>query len=314
MSAQGVLWAAFGVIVLGMLAADLGVLTRRPHAPSMREAAGRSALWVLASLLFGAGVWTLRGHQAGLAFLTGYLLEKSLSVDNMFVFLVLFTSFAVPRRLQPTVLTWGILGALVMRAVFIAAGAALLRMFAWVVYVFGGVIFWTGIRMLAARRAPTGAAALPPFVGALVRRAPPAADGGKDTFTRRRGGALVASPLLWALIAVETADLVFAIDSIPAVFAITTDPFIVYTSNIFAVLGLRAMYFLLAGAMDLVRRLHIGLALVLLFVGVKMLIRGVYDIPVAASLGLIAVILSITVAWSLLARDAQGEADATPRP
>jgi TerC family integral membrane protein len=307
MTAQGVLWVAFHVIVLGMLALDLGVLARRTHALSWGEAGGLSALWVLLSLLFGAGVWTLRGHQAGLAFLTGYLLEKSLSVDNMFVFLVIFQSFEVPRRLQPKVLKWGILGALVMRAVFIAAGAVLLHAFAWVVYVFGGVIIWTGIRMLAARRTKTAAAGLPPFVETLRRRIPPSKDYGKETFTMRRGGALVATPLLWALIAVEAADLVFAIDSIPAVFAITTDPFIVYTSNIFAILGLRAMYFLLAGAVDLFRHLHTGLALVLLFVGVKMLVSGVYDIPIGVSLGLIAAILLAAVAGSLLAGDARGK-------
>jgi tellurite resistance protein TerC len=272
-----------------------------------------SGLWVLLSLLFGAGVWSLRGHQAGLAFLAGYLLEKSLSVDNMFVFLVIFQSFEVPRRLQPRVLTWGILGALVMRAVFIATGAVLLRMFAWVVYVFGGLILWTGIRLLVARRSQTATPGLPPFLAILRHRIPSAHSGGKETFITRQGGVLVATPLLWALIAVEAADLVFAIDSIPAVFAITTDPFIVYTSNIFAVLGLRAMYYLLAGAMDLFRHLHTGLAVVLIFVGVKMLLSNVYDVPISLSLGLITAILAASVVASLIARDARGRTGAASR-
>lgn len=310
MSTQGVLWIAFHVIILGALAVDLGVLARKAHAPSTREAGILSALWVLLSLLFGAGVWFLRGHQAGLAFLTGYLLEKSLSVDNMFVFLVIFQSFAIPLRLQPKVLKWGVLGALIMRAVFIAMGAVLLHMFAWIVYVFGGVILWTGIRLLVTPRTRTTTPSLPPFLEILRRYIPTGKSDGKGTFITRRGAVLVATPLLWALIAVEAADLVFAVDSIPAVFAITTDPFIVYTSNIFAVLGLRAMYFLLTGAMALFRHLHTGLAVVMIFVGVKMLGSGVYDIPIGLSLGLIAVILAASVIASLITPEVRSETGA----
>lgn len=313
MSAQGVLWVAFHVIVLGVLAFDLGVIARKTHTPSAREAGGLSALWVLLSFLFGAAVWSWRGHEAGLAFLTGYLLEKLLSVDNMFVFLAIFTTFGVPSHLQPRVLKWGILGALVMRAICIATGAALLQRFGWVVYIFGGLILWTGIRMLRARRQKTADLGLPRFFYVLRRRIPTVERDGEETFTSRRGRMLVATPLLWALIAVEMADLVFAIDSIPAVFAITTDPFIVYTSNIFAVLGLRAMYFLLAGAVDRLRHLHFGLGIVLMFVGLKMLASGVYDVPVAVSLALIAAILSAAVVGSLFAHDARAEAGVSNR-
>jgi len=285
MNAQGALWIAFHVIVLGVLAFDLGVLARKTHAPSVREAGCLSALWVLLSLVFGVGVWSWRGHEAGLAFLTGYLLEKLLSVDNMFVFLAIFNAFSVPRTLQPKVLKWGILSALVLRAVCILTGAVLLHRFAWVVYIFGGVILWTGFRMLRARRPNTAALELPPLIDGLRRRVP-AAQGS----------------FLWVLIAVEVADLIFAIDSIPAVFAVTTDPFIVYTSNVFAVLGLRAMYFLLVGAMDRFRRLHIGLALVLMFVGFKMLASGVYDVPIGVSLALIAAILGAAIVGSFVSQ------------
>ncbi len=313
MSAQGVLWVAFHVIVLGVLAFDLGVLARKTHTPSAREAGGLSTLWVLLSLLFGAAVWSWRGHEAGLAFLTGYLLEKVLSIDNMFVFLAIFNAFDVPSHLQPKVLKWGILGALVMRAICIATGAVLLQMFGWIVYIFGALILWTGIRMLRARRPEAAALGLPRFFDALRRRIPTGESDGEETFTSRRGRMRVATPLLWALIAVEMADLVFAIDSIPAVFAITTDPFIVYTSNIFAVLGLRAMYFLLAGAVDRFRHLHIGLAIVLVYVGLKMLASGVYNVPIGVSLALIAAILSAAVAGSLFAHDARAEAGVSNR-
>lgn len=307
MSAQGVLWVAFAVMILGVLALDLGLLARRTQTLSVREAGALSALWVLLSLLFGAGVWSLRGLQDGLAFFTAYLLEKSLSVDNMFVFLMIFESFVIPPRLQPKVLTWGILGALVLRAAFIAAGAALLHAFSWILYVFGGVIIWTGIRMLVARHATAAAPALPPFLGILLGRIPAAERLETDRFLVRRGGALVATRLLGALIAVEIADLIFALDSIPAVFAITTDPFVVYTSNVFAILGLRAMYVLLAGTMDRFRYLRTGLALILMFVGVKMLAGGVYDVPIGASLGVIAAILAASVAASHVSQTRLGE-------
>lgn len=302
MSVQGVLWVAFCVIILGVLALDLGMLTRRTQTLSVREAGALSALWVLLALQFGAGVWSLRGPQDGLAFFTAYVLEKSLSLDNMFVFLVIFTSFGIPHRLQPKVLMWGILGALVSRATFIAAGAALLHAFSWVSYAFGGVIIWTGIRMLGARRTEAAAPALPPLLGLLRARTLQARSRERETFFARADGARVATPLLWALIAVEMADVIFAIDSIPAVFAITTDPFVVYTSNIFAVLGLRALYVLLARAMDHFRHLHSGLALILLFVGVKMVATGVYEVPIGASLGVIVGILVAVIGASLVSQ------------
>ncbi len=300
MSAQAALWVVFHLVVAGLIALDLGVLTRTPHVLSTREAGLRSLAWVLLALLFNAGVWWARGPHDGLAFFTGYLLEEALSVDNIFVFLLIFRHFAVPPRLQPKVLNWGILGAVVMRAAFIATGVTLLHTIHWIVYVFGGLIMWAGFRML---RAPESAPAAERLAAmrALGARIAPEAEAA-DALVLRRGGRLYATRLLLVLVVIEITDLVFAIDSIPAILAVTTDPFLAYTSNVFAILGLRSLYFLLAGVMHLFRYLKTGLAIVLMLVGLKMLLSGIVAIPVGAMLGLVGSILGLSVAASLFYR------------
>ena len=293
------LWIGFTVFVLAMLALDLGVFHRKAHEVSMKEALIWSLVWIGLSLLFNLGVYFRFGPERALEFLTGYLIEKALSVDNLFVFLVIFTYFCVPPVLRHTVLFWGILGALIMRAVFIVAGAALLQQFHWVIFIFGGFLVWTGYKLLRESEAEVHPERNPAFklFGRVVRsvneyRGP--------RFLVRENGLLYATPLLMVLIVVETTDIVFAVDSIPAVFAVTTDPFIVYTSNIFAILGLRALFFLLAGMMDRFYYLKVGLGLVLIFVGFKMLIVDIYKLPIAVSLLVVALLLAGSVVVSLL--------------
>jgi len=294
------LWVAFTAFVLAMLALDLGVFHRRAHEVRLKEAATWSAVWVGLAVAFNVAVWTWFGPTKGLEFLTGYVIEKALSVDNVFVFLVIFSYFSVPKAYQHRVLFWGIVGALVMRAVFILAGAALLERFHWVMYVFGAILILTGIKMLVQRNAELHPERNPVFL--LFRRfVPSVPEYNGQSFSVVRDGKRYATPLLAVLVAVEATDLVFAVDSIPAVFAVTKDPFIVYTSNIFAILGLRAMYFLLAGVMDKFRYLKVGLATVLVFVGIKMTVADLYKIPVGVSLGVVAMILVIAVVASLLA-------------
>jgi tellurite resistance protein TerC len=279
---------------------DLGVFHRQAHAVSIKEAGAWSAVWVALALVFNAGVYAWFGPERALEFTTGYLLEKALAVDNIFVFVILFTAFAIPTIHQHRVLFWGVLGALVMRAGFILAGGALLQRFHWALYVFGAVLALTGIKLLLQRQQE-----LHPERNPLVRafqKVFPVThelDGGR--FTVVRGGRRHATPLLITLVAVEVTDLVFAVDSIPAIFAVTTDPFIVFTSNIFAILGLRSLYFLLAGVITRFVYLKVGLALVLVFVGAKMLLADLYKIPIAASLGVIATILAVSVVASLRA-------------
>jgi tellurite resistance protein TerC len=293
------LWAGFTLFVLCLLALDLGVFHRKAHAVRLREAATWSVVWVLLALAFNWGVFHWFGPQRGLEFLTGYLIEKALAVDNIFVFLVLFGAFSVPPVYQHRVLFWGILGALVLRAGFIVLGAALIARFHWVLYVFGVVLVLTAIKLLWQREAAPHPERNPLF--RLFRRlVPSVAEYHGQRFTVVKDGRRYATPLLLVLVAVETTDLVFAVDSIPAVFAVTQDPFIVYTSNIFAILGLRAMYFLLAGVIERFVYLKVGLAVVLAFVGTKMLIADLYKIPIAVSLAAIAGILGASVALSLL--------------
>ncbi len=292
------LWVGFNVFVLVMLALDLGVFHRKAHVVSVREASIWSAVWIGLALLFNLGIWHFFGPQKGVEFLTGYLIEKSLSVDNIFVFALIFGYFAVPQEYQHRVLFWGILGALVMRAIFIAAGAALLASFHWIIYVFGAFLIVTGIKMVL-----TPAKGLEPEknpVVRLVRRLFPVSDRyhGQRFFVRDRG-ILTATPLFVVLALVETTDLIFAVDSIPAIFAVTSDPFIVYTSNVFAILGLRSLYFLLAGVMSKFEYLKHGLAAILVFVGTKMAIIDLYKIPSTVSLGVVAAILAIAVVASL---------------
>ena len=292
------LWAGFNLFILAMLALDLGVFHRKSHEVSIREATIWSLVWVTLALVFNAGLWFFRGSEPAIQFFTGYLIEKSLSVDNIFVFALLFSYFAVPPVYQHRVLFWGILGALVMRAAFILAGAALLAKFHWIIYIFGGFLILTGIKMAIFRNAEMDPGKNP--VLRLVRRLIPVTHEYRDDhFFVREKGMWMATPLFLVLVLVETTDLIFAVDSIPAIFAVTNDPFIVYTSNVFAILGLRSLYFVLAGVMQKFSYLKLGLAGVLVFVGVKMTLVDVYKIPSAVSLGVIATILAISIIASL---------------
>ncbi|MCE9596300.1 MAG: TerC family protein [Planctomycetes bacterium] len=294
------LWGGFLVFVLAMLALDLGVFHRKAHAVSLREAAIWSGIWIGFAALFAAGIHAWFGPERALEFTTGYVIEKALSVDNIFVFVVIFSYFAIPNALQHRVLFWGILGALIMRAIFIVVGGAFLAKFHWAIYVFGAILVLTGIKLLLQRNAHYDPAGNP--VVKLFKRFFPVSDGfdGQKFFTRQ-GARLVATPLVLALLVVEATDVVFAVDSIPAIFAITKDPFIVFTSNIFAILGLRSLYFLLAGVIDKFRYLKLGLAFVLVFVGAKMLGAEMYKVPVVVSLGVIGGILGLSVLASLVA-------------
>jgi tellurite resistance protein TerC len=293
-------WVGFNLFVLAMLALDLGVFHRRAHVVTMREAATWSVVWVALALAFNAGLYLLAGPRPALEFLTGYLIEKSLSVDNIFVFVLLFTYFAVPAQYQHRVLFWGILGALAMRGVFIAAGAYVLEQFHWAIYLFGAILIVTGVKM--ARR---GGAAVDPERNPVTRWArralplTPRYDG--QRFWTRENGRLVATPLFLVLLLVEFTDLVFAIDSIPAIFAVTREPFLVYTSNVFAILGLRSLYFLLAGVVHRFVYLKYALAAILVFVGGKMTLVDVVKIPVTVSLGVIALALVIAILASIRA-------------
>jgi tellurite resistance protein TerC len=293
------LWALFALFVVSMLALDLGVFHRRAHQVGIREAAAWSAFWVALAVIFNLGIWHYFGSRKALEFLTGYLIEESLSVDNLFVFLVIFSYFAVPSAYQHRVLFWGILGALVMRATLIATGAALVQRFHWMLYVFGAILVVTAIRLLL-----SGQEHLQPEKNPVVRtfrRLFPVTPGyeGSRMFVRR-GGRAWATPLFIVLLVVETTDLVFALDSIPAIFAVTTDPFIIYTSNVFAILGLRSLYFLLAGAMAYFRFLRFGLAGVLAFIGAKLLAADIVEIPIGVSLAVVGALLAASVAASLL--------------
>ena len=292
------LWAGFNLFVLGMLAVDLGIFHRQAHAVSMREAGIWSAVWIALALAFNLGVWKFLGPQPGVEFLTGYLIEKSLSIDNIFVIALLFAYFKVPGEYQHRVLFWGILGALVMRAAFILAGAALLERFHWIIYLFGGFLVLTGIKMAFAPEHGVEPERNP--VVRLVRRLMPVtAEFRGASFFVRAGGRRAATPLFLVLVMVEFTDLVFAVDSIPAIFAVTRDPFLVYTSNVFAILGLRSLYFLLAGVMHKFEYLKLGLAAILVFVGAKMALVDWVKVPTVLSLGVIAAILALAVAASL---------------
>ena len=295
------MWASFAVIVTAMLALDLGVLNRKAHVPSLREAALVSAFYVALAFGFNGWVWFELGGQAGVDFMTGYLLEKALSVDNLFVFLVLFRSLGVAPEHQHRVLFWGILGALLTRGVFIWLGAALVSRFDWIFYVFGAVLVFTGIKLMVAAEVEPH-----PERNAIVRlftRLLPITAGYRGAaFVVLENGRRHGTPLLVALVAAEATDIVFAVDSIPAIFGITSDPFIVYTSNIFAILGLRALYFLLAGIMERFHYLKTGLALVLLYIGGKMLVGEAFGVhvPTAWSLLVLLVLVGGSVVLSLL--------------
>ena len=293
------LWVGFLAFVGMMLALDLGVFHRKAHAVSLREAAVWSSVWIALAGVFALGVFHFYGAQRGLEFTTGYLIEKALSVDNVFVMVIIFGAFGVPAHQQHRVLFWGILGALLMRAVFILAGTALIARFHWTIYVFGLFLVLTGVRMLLAR----GEEGHPEnnVLVRLARKVLPVAPG-QDTehFFTRIDGRRMVTPLFLALLAVEFTDLIFAVDSIPAVLAVSRDPFIVFTSNIFAILGLRSLYFLLAGVVQKFRYLKVGLALVLVFVGVKMTIVDIFKIPVGVSLAVVALLIAGAILSSLL--------------
>ena len=304
-------WAGFIVFVLAMLALDLGVFNRKSHAITMREAGTWTAVWIGLALAFNGAIYFWQGKTAALEFLTGYLIEKALSVDNLFVFALIFAMFAVPGKFQHRVLFWGVLGALLMRGLFIGAGAALLERFHWAIYVMGAFLIFTGIKLALQKET-----AIHPERNPLVRffsKIMPVTNSYHDEkFFVRLGGALAATPLFLVLLVVESTDVVFAVDSIPAIFAVTQDPFLVYTSNVFAILGLRSLYFLLAGALDKFYYLKPALAVILSFVGMKMLISGVYKIPVALSLGVIAGLLAVAVIASLIRARRLGEEDGLP--
>ncbi len=296
----GWLWPSFIVGVILLLLLDLVVLHRDAHSISMREAWITSAAWISLGLAFGAVVWIVLGSDAGLQYLTGYLIEKSLSVDNVFVWAVIFSFFGVPARYQHRVLFWGIFGALVLRAIFIFAGVALLERLDWLLFVFGGLLLYTAWRIWSHGGEEIHPERNPAL--RLVRRFVPVTSDfdGQKIFTRE-GGRLVATPLFVALVMVEATDLVFAIDSVPAILAVSRDPFVVFSSNAMAILGLRALYFLLAGAQHRLVYLNEGLGVILAYVGVKMIISEWYHIPALFSLGVISVILTITVVLSLRA-------------
>ena len=291
-------WLAFNAFVLVMLALDLGVFHRKAHEVSFREAATWSVVWVTLALAFNAAIWWFWGADRGLQFLTGYLIEKSLSVDNIFVFVMLFTFFGVPTQYQHRVLFWGILGALVMRGGFIAAGAYMLQQFHWVIYLFGGILVLTGIKM--ARRVEAYDPTKNPVLKLARRVLPLTPRYHGQRFWVKDAGRWVATPLFLVLLLVEVTDLVFAIDSIPAIFAVTQEPFLVYTANVFAILGLRSMYFLLAGVVHRFVYLKYGLAAVLVFVGAKMILVDVYKLPVTVSLAVVGILIGASIAASLL--------------
>jgi tellurite resistance protein TerC len=292
-------WIAFNLFVLAMLAVDLGVFQRRAHEIRFREALTWVVVWVSLALLFNFGIFSLQGHEAGMQFLAGYLVELSLSVDNLFVFLLLFTYFQVPKRFQHKILFWGILGAILMRSVFIVSGIALIQRFDWLLYIFGALLVFTGIKLFTEKEKKIEPEKNP--VLRLVRKILPMTDDDeKGSLLVRRGGKILGTPLFVVLVAVETMDVVFALDSIPAIFGITQNPFIVYTSNLFAILGLRSMFFLLSGVMEMFHHLNIGLSAILVFIGLKMLVAKFIHIPVWASLGFILVALTLSVAASIL--------------
>ena len=293
------LWAGFNLFILAMLALDLGVFHRKSHEVSLKEAVTWSAVWVTLALLFNNGLYFFRGPDPAIEFFTGYLIEKSLSVDNIFVIALIFSYFAVPAVYQHRVLFWGILGALVMRAVFILVGSALLAAFHWILYVFGAFLLFTGVKMALMRDTEIHPEQNPVIL--LVRRlVPVTASYQEGHFFVRQAGRWAATPLFLVLAVVETTDLVFAVDSIPAIFAVTQDPFIVYTSNVFAILGLRSLYFLLAGVMGKFRYLKLGLSAVLVFVGIKMMLVDLYKIPSPVSLAVIAALLAVAIVASLV--------------
>jgi len=297
-------WIGFNVVVLAILALDLGVLHKRSEKVTLKEAATWSAIWVALSLCFAFAVYRTMGEESGLEFLTGYLIEYALSVDNIFVFVLIFSYFSVPEKYQHRVLFWGIIGALVLRGVMIVAGSALVTRFAWTLYLFGAFLVVTGIRMALQKDETAYNPERDPVLRLARRLLPVTSDYRGDSFFVRELDStgklrIAATPLFIVLLIVDTTDIVFATDSIPAIFAVTRDPFIVYTSNICAVLGLRALYFLLASVVDKFVYLKLGLSVVLIFIGAKMLLEPVVHIPIVGSLGVVGAVLAASILASL---------------
>jgi tellurite resistance protein TerC len=309
------MWAAFVAFILAMLALDLFVLHRDAHEVAFKEAAIWSGVWISLGLAFGALIWAWQGPQLAGQYYAGYLIEKSLSVDNVFVFALVFSYFAVPKQYQHRVLFWGVLGALVFRAIFIAAGAALLHEFHWMIYVFGAFLVFTGIKMWRSRdvHMDPGKNPVLRMMRQVVRITP---DYVGQKMLLRDAGRWIATPLLAVLVVIETSDILFAVDSIPAIFAVTDEAFIVFTSNAFAILGLRALYFLLAGMMDRFAYLKLGLAAVLVFVGAKMLLTDIWKVPIWLSLLVIASLIggSILVSLRRESTEAMEEGPEVPEP
>jgi len=293
------LWIGFILFVLVMLFLDLKIFHRKAEKVSVRNALVWSVVWIAMALAFGVGVYFLWGHEMGLQYFTGYLIEKSLSVDNLFVFMIIFSFFCVEDRYQHRVLFWGVLGAIIMRAAFIFAGIGLLNALGWVIYIFGAFLVYTGIRM-AVKKEEKVEPEHNPVLRLLRRFLPVTKDYHGDKFLAVENGVRKATPLLLVLVLIETTDIIFALDSVPAVLSVTKDAFIVFSSNIFAILGLRSLFFALAGVLQKLRYLHYGLAAVLAFLGVKMLTSELVEIPILLSLGIIAFILALAVLASLV--------------
>lgn len=299
MEINGNVWVGFLLFVIIMLVLDLGVFHRKSHEVKIREALVWSAVWISLALLFNVGVYLFMGKEKAIEFLTGYVIEKSLSVDNLFVFIMVFSYFNVDIKYQHKVLFWGIIGALVMRAVFIFAGVALIQQFHWIVYVFGTFLIFTGIKILVQKNEEV-APDRNPLVRLFKRFFPVTDSMHGDSFFVKINAKTVATPLFIVLLVIEFTDLIFAVDSIPAILAISTDTFIIFTSNVFAILGLRALYFALAGIAKLFYYLKYGLSAILVFVGLKMVIAGFFKIPVMYSLLIIVSILILSVLASVL--------------
>ncbi len=293
------LFVGFNFFVIFLLFLDLKVFHRKAHTVTIKEALWSSAFWIGLALAFCGGIYHFAGREPALKFLAGFLIEKSLSVDNLFVFIVIFSYFKVSPLYQHRVLFWGILGALIMRALFILAGVALIHRFHWIMYIFGFFLIYTGYKLVVEKEKEVEPEKN--LVFKFIRRVIPVTDVyHKEKFFVRQQGRLFATPLLIVLAVIETTDVVFALDSIPAILSVSTDPFIVYTSNVFAILGLRALYFALSGLMKMFYYLHYGLGVILVFVGIKMLIADIYHVPIAAALGFIVVTLGISILVSLL--------------
>ncbi|MCM2359668.1 MAG: TerC family protein [Geobacteraceae bacterium] len=306
MSVQTTMWLGFAVIMTAMFIIDLGMFSRKSHEIRFREALAWTLVWVSLALAFNVWIYFSMGPAKALEFLTGYLIEESLSVDNLFVFIMIFSYFHVTKAHQPKILKWGILGALAMRGVFILVGIGLIERFHWMVYLFGGILIFTGIKM-----AFGGEEKIDPEKNLLVRLVrkfiPITKRIRDDRFFIKKKGVRAATPLFLALVVVESSDVIFAVDSIPAVLAVSRDPFIVYTSNVFAIMGLRSLYYLLANVMEMFAYLKLGISFILAFVGAKMLLADVYPVPIFFSLGVIVGVLAISIAMSIIIGRGKGK-------